>query len=159
MHGLAILSRWPLRDEASILLPSPDEQLGVLGATLVDGPEDMPPVRLVSVRLDLAASEEERVQRLGMVLGFVGDSSTLVLGGDLGVPPEDDTYKQLMLSGFVDPDVVLGIERGYTVPASNPSARHDYILLKGLEPLDSRQVDSTASDHRLVVVEVGWSRP
>lgn len=159
VHGLAILSRWPLQDEASILLPGPDGQLGVLEVTLAGGPEDVQPVRLASVRLAPAASEEERVQRLGMVLGFVGDSSTLVLGGDLGVPPEDDTYKQLMLSGFVDPDAVLGIERGYTVPASNPSARHDYILLRGLEPLDSRQVDSTASDHRLVVVEVGWPQP
>jgi endonuclease/exonuclease/phosphatase (EEP) superfamily protein YafD len=99
--------------------------------------------------------EEERRDQLSVLLSLA-DSSPMMVGADLGASPDDLVYGQLLASGFVDPDTVLGIERGFTTPARNPTLRHDYILTRGLIPLDARQVESMASDHRLVVVEVGW---
>ncbi len=156
VHGLAILSRWPL-DVSSLALSGSGEQLAALGGRLVD-PATGRAVLFVCTRL-APAEEEERLQQLALLVGFVGDASPVVLAGDLGAPPDDQVYRQLVFSGFADPDTVLGIERGYTYPAHNPTVRHDYVLFRDLVPLDSRQVDSLASDHRLVVVEVGWPQP
>lgn len=153
LHGLAILSRWPLESEMGTAFPT----LSPAGALLVRikaaGLEQ--DVTIVGAQVT-PGSDEERLDQLVLLLELVGDASPAVLAADLGAPPRDIVYQRLISSGFVDPDELLGIEQAYTTPAVHPTARHDYVLLRGLEALDSRQVDSAASDHRLVVVEVGW---
>ncbi len=154
VRGLAILSRWPLSSRATATLPGIGEQRASLRA-LIEDPSSERSVTVIGAQLS-DGPDEDRVEQLAVLLGFVGDSSPLVLGADLAGTPQDFVYQQLVANSFVDPDVALGIEQGYTTPARNPSLRHDYVLVRNLVPLDSRQVDSTASDHRLVVIEVGW---
>jgi endonuclease/exonuclease/phosphatase family metal-dependent hydrolase len=101
-------------------------------------------------------SEEERLQQVAVLLNLTGEDTPLVLAADLGASPQDVVYRQLLETGFLDPDTALGIERGFTFPAANPTERRDYILLRDLFPRDALQVNSPASDHRLVVVEVEW---
>jgi endonuclease/exonuclease/phosphatase family metal-dependent hydrolase len=103
-----------------------------------------------------AVVEQARLRQLASLIGLIGDTSPIVVGVDTEMPPEDLVYQQMLASGFVDPDVVLGIERGFTFPATGPTVRRDYLFVRGLVPLASRQVDRSGSNHRLVVIEAGW---
>ncbi len=157
VRGLAILSRWPLTDARGALLPGSAEQAGVLAASL-DNAGAISQLRVATTRLpiDTAATAEAQAS---VVLGAVLESDRVAVGGDLGTPPGGAAYDILLLGGLVDPDTALNIGPSFTVPAAAPSVRHDYVLFSGLTPLDSRQVESTASDHRLVVVEAALPAP
>jgi endonuclease/exonuclease/phosphatase family metal-dependent hydrolase len=154
VQGIAILSRWPVSEQSGVLLPGGGEQRAAVRGLLQDASSG----RSVTVIGALLApgSEEERLEQLAVLVTLIGEDTPLVLAADLAGTPQELVYQQLVGSGFLDPDSMLGIERGFTTPAQNPTARHDYVLVRDLVPLDARQVDSTASDHRLVVVEVGW---
>ena len=153
LYGLAILSRWPLTDGSSVLFPNAMPAGALLVRIEVAGDGRMIAVAGAQIA---PGSDEERLDQLALLLGLIGDATPVALAADLGAPPQDIVYQRLIGSGFADPDELLGIEQAYTTPAVYPTARHDYVLVRGLEALDSRQVDSTASDHRLVVVEVRW---
>lgn len=155
LRGLAILSRWPLSGAGGLLLPGEGEQLGALRAVLPLDAASGRSLTLVNTRL-AAGDEAGKLGQIGVLLGLLGESRPAVLGGDLAMAPEEEAFRQLLMLGLTDADVALGLEGGYTVPAEAPTVRHDYVLLRDLEPLDSRQVQSAASDHRLVVVEVRW---
>lgn len=153
LYGLAILSRWPLKDESSALFSGvPPAGALLVWVEVTDSGQTM----AVAGAQIAPGSDEERLDQLAPLLGLIGDAYPAVLAADLGAPPQDIVYQRLIGSGFADPDELLGIEQAYTTPALYPTARHDYVLVRGLEVLDSRQVDSTASDHRLVVIEVRW---
>nr|MBN1229675.1 endonuclease/exonuclease/phosphatase family protein [Anaerolineae bacterium] len=152
VKGIAILSRWPITESSGEYLIGSGERLGVIRALI-----QTPGLPLTVVGGRLAPGEEsQRLEQLGVLLSVSGDASPVVIVGDLAASPDDVVYQQLVLQGFSDPDQVLGIERGFTFPSDNPASRHDYVLVKGLIPIDARQVDSVASDHRLVVIEAGW---
>jgi hypothetical protein len=87
---------------------------------------------------------------------MLGEDSAAVVGGTLTPPEQSLVYQQLTLRGLVDPVAAPETNSAYTYPATNPDERRDYLLAQGLIPLDARQVESTASDHRLVVIELGW---
>jgi hypothetical protein len=140
------------------LLPSSGEQVGALSVVLAD-PDTGRQVTVAGAQLT-PGDADQRLSQFAVLFDLLGDDLPAVLASDLGAGVADIAYQQLLGSGFADPDVVLGIERSLTLPADNPVARHDFVLLRGLEPLASSQVSSPvhASDHRLVVVEAGWPR-
>ena len=49
--------------------------------------------------------------------------------------------------------MALGLGSPPTNAVFNPSKRIDFVWLRDLVPADARVLESTASDHRLVVVE------
>jgi endonuclease/exonuclease/phosphatase family metal-dependent hydrolase len=152
VKGIAVLSRWPITESSGEYLTGLDERLGII-QVLIQTPDS--PLTIVGGQLS-PGEESQRLEQLGVLLSISGEISPVVIAGDLAAPPDDVVYQQLVLQGFSDPDQVLGIERGFTFPANNPAFRYDYVLVKGLIPIDARQVDSVASDHRLVVIEAGW---
>jgi endonuclease/exonuclease/phosphatase family metal-dependent hydrolase len=155
LRGVAILSRWPITGGVGVLMPGSGEQQGALRGLLQE-PGTGRSVVVVSAQL-APGDDQQRLEQLAVLLSLINDLSPVVLGADLGFSTEEDViYQQLLSMGFVDPDEVLGIERGFTFPASSPAYRRDYVLALGAIPTDSRQVNSLASDHRLVVVEVSW---
>lgn len=153
LRGVAVLSRWPLSSPSGVTVPSLGGDSAALRVELQTVLVEQP-IIIVAAQLR-AAEDEQRVQQAAVLLELIADASLVLLGADLGAPPQDMVYQQLISEGFSDPDQVLGIEQGYTTPAVYPTVRHDYVLARGLTPLDARQVDSAASDHRLVVVEFG----
>jgi endonuclease/exonuclease/phosphatase (EEP) superfamily protein YafD len=56
-------------------------------------------------------------------------------------------------AGFVDPFIAGGFYPAPTDPAEKPNKRIDFVWMRGLTPTDARVLESTASDHRMVVVE------
>jgi endonuclease/exonuclease/phosphatase family metal-dependent hydrolase len=156
LYGIAVLSKWPIADESQVLLPGTGQQMGAIRVVL----RDLASGRwttVIGTQLS-PGQEDERLRQFAVLqnLNLTSETGPIVVAADLGASPDDVVYQQLLASGFVDPDIVLGIENGFTTPARNPTLRHDIVLVRGLNPLDARQVESAASDHRLVVVEVGW---
>ncbi len=152
--GVAVLSKWPITERRPTTLPGALGAVPALRVTVRD-PAASRVIYVVAAQL-APGSEQSRLNQLYTLQSLAGESSPLVIAIDLGASPDDATYQQLIAGGFLDPDVALGIERGFTTPAANPTVRHDYVFVRGLIPLASRHVNSTASTHRLVVVEVGF---
>ncbi|MBC7261488.1 MAG: endonuclease/exonuclease/phosphatase family protein, partial [Chloroflexi bacterium] len=96
---------------------------------------------------------EERAVQLDEALAFMG-GGIAVFGGDLNSTPDSPIYQRLKDAGFLDPFIVGGFEPLPTSPSEQPEERIDYVWVRGLQPVDAQVLDSTASDHRMVVVEV-----
>lgn len=154
VRGIGILSRWPITSYQGVMLPSSGEQLGAIQAVVTDTASGRQ-LTIVGAQFE-PGTDDSRLPQLAVLVNLMGEGTTLVLAADLAGSPGDLVYQQLLARDFVDPDQVLGIERGFTYPADFPTARLDYILTRGLLPLNALQVQSAASDHRLVVVELAW---
>jgi len=154
-EGIAILSRWPITEQTSVLFPT-DPTLGAMRVRFFDAASGRS-LDAIGAQM-LASSEELRLQQTALIFSIVDQNVPSILALDMDAGPLDPAYQQLTATSFVDPDVALGIERGFTTPAKDPTMRYDYVLVRGLAPEDSRQVrsDQEASDHRLVVVSVRW---
>lgn len=153
LNGVAVLSYWPISDVQGTDLPGGNQSYA-LQVTLIE-PLRGRPLSVMAVQIE-AANVEIRLRQLAVLLDMQSGAAQRVLAGSLSASPTDVVIQQISQVGYADPDQQLGIERGFTTPADIPALRHDYVFGAGLAPLDSRQVDSVASDHRLVVVEFGW---
>jgi endonuclease/exonuclease/phosphatase family metal-dependent hydrolase len=154
LQGVAILSRWPISSSSRMVLADSRQPAGAVRIQVQDRQTGRQ-AEIVGTQIT-GADEQTRLRQLATLMGIIGDTSPLIIGVDTQAPPDDIVYQQLLAGGFVDPDVALGIERGFTFPASNPTVRRDFLFVRGLVPLASRQVDRSGSNHRLVVIEVGW---
>lgn len=154
LQGVAILSRWPIISTNHLVLADRRSPAGAVRALIQDR-QTQRQVAVVGTQVT-GSDEQTRLRQVVTLVNMIGDVSPTVIGADLEKSPEDVAYQQLLSTGFVDPDVSLGIERGFTFPALDPTVRRDYLLVRGLVPLASRQVDRSGSNHRLVVIEAGW---
>jgi endonuclease/exonuclease/phosphatase (EEP) superfamily protein YafD len=67
--------------------------------------------------------------------------------------PDEPVYARMREAGFDDPFIAGGFDPAPTDPAEEPSKRIDFVWMRGLTPTDAQVLASTASDHRMVVVE------
>lgn len=66
----------------------------------------------------------------------------------------------MLQAGFADPFVALGIDPPPpTDPAIDPQIRIDYVFTRHLKPSSAEVLSSLASDHRMVIVEMGYEQP
>ena len=151
LTGIALLSRFPILDADTLLLPSELEQTGIIWAELeVSGQ----PVHAFAIWMGL--EPEERARQLDAALPFIdAHPGPAAFGGDFNSTPDSPVYSRIQGAGFVDPLVPLGSFSLLTSPAINPTKRIDFVWLRDLPPLDAQVLESTASDHRLVVIEAG----
>jgi endonuclease/exonuclease/phosphatase family metal-dependent hydrolase len=149
LTGIALLSRYPILDSETLLLPSELEQTGIIWAQLDVGGT---PVNAFAVWLGL--EPEERARQIDAALSFINDHpGPAVFGGDFNSTPGSPVYDRITGTGFVDPFVALEKGSPPTDPAIEPTKRIDFVWLRDLAPVDARVSDSVASDHRLVIVE------
>lgn len=153
LTGLAVLSRWPIEESDGNLLVGAGEQMGVVHAVV----RRTPGTRAVDVYgTRLSPDIVERLVQSGALVSYIGADNVVVLAGNLVMAAGDDSYNQLTASNLLDPNARLNIVQDFTYPSTNPAQRHDYVLIRGLEPIESQKVcgPDPASDHCLVVVEV-----
>jgi endonuclease/exonuclease/phosphatase family metal-dependent hydrolase len=149
LTGIALLSRYPILDSDTLLLPSELEQTGIIWAELEVGGI---PVNAFATWMGL--KPEERARQIDAALPFIAaHPGPAVFGGDFNSTPDSPVYARIANAGFVDPFVTLQLDPPPTDPAINPVKRIDFVWLRGLPPVAAQVADSTASDHRLVVVE------
>jgi endonuclease/exonuclease/phosphatase family metal-dependent hydrolase len=149
LSGIALLSRYPVLAWEGQWLPSELEQTGILWARLDVGGT---PVNAFALWLGL--EPEERARQLDAALPFVAARpGPAVWGGDFNANPDSPVYAGIAAAGWLDPFEALGLGSPPTDPAIGPRQRIDFVWLRGLAPVAAEVLDSTASDHRLVVVE------
>jgi endonuclease/exonuclease/phosphatase family metal-dependent hydrolase len=150
LTGIAVLTRIPVSEWETLLLPSDLEQTGLVW---LQAPLEGNDLYLSGTWLGL--QPEERAQQLEAALEIVGHGNgPEVFAGDLNAHGDAAVYQRLIEAGFRDPWVDLGLEPPLTDPAGEPRQRSDYIWLRGLEPVAVWVSPSLASDHRMVIVEV-----
>jgi endonuclease/exonuclease/phosphatase family metal-dependent hydrolase len=167
-YGIAILSRWPIAGNALLPLPiAPPQQRaggsyeprGALVAAIARAPGDT--LRVIDTHLDASADDRYRVQEASR-LRAIADSvrrlgGALLVGGDFNATPESAVQRSLHAAGWRDawPACGEGAGEGFTFPAARPVKRIDYLFLfEGARCRSARVLDSEASDHRALLVEV-----
>ena len=149
LTGIALLSRYPILDARTLLLPSHLEQTGVIWAGLDTGGT---PVNAFAIWLGLTPAE--RARQLDAALPFLAaHPGPAVFGGDFNASPDAPVYARIQDAGFEDPFFVLGLSAPPTSPSTGPYERIDYVWLRDLKPVDAQVPGSLASDHGPVVVE------
>jgi endonuclease/exonuclease/phosphatase family metal-dependent hydrolase len=152
-YGTAILSAWPLLVSKNILLPraSPNnEQRGLL---VLDVDLDGEPFRMHNTHLGVSANER-RLQVEAILDQAARTSVPQVLLGDLNARPTAPELAPLFRR-FLDAWTVAGEGNGFTFPASEPTARIDYVLVS--PQLRVRRVHVPAlpgSDHLPLIAEL-----
>jgi len=148
LTGIALLYKGSPGELSAKLLTSRQEQTGIVGAHLEDA-------GLHAYGIWLGLSDEDTLRQIDEALAFIGDRVPAAFGGDFNSRPDDPEIGAIKEAGFQDPFEVLGIDPAPpTSPAVNPQSRIDFVFLRGLEPLRAWVPESTASDHRMMVVDV-----
>jgi len=160
-YGNAILSRFPVVSTTNHPLPkiSANEPRGLLEARL-----QLPagPVRFMATHLDHRSIEEDRlagVERIRQVIE--SDPQTpVIIAGDFNAAPNSETYRRLT-SFLTDAWTASTQDPGYTIPATKPNRRIDYIFYRAprLQPGNPKVVATPSSDHLPVVVEFTVTNP
>jgi endonuclease/exonuclease/phosphatase family metal-dependent hydrolase len=148
LTGIALLYRFPLQRAGGQLLISRLEQTAIVHAQVRVGDE---PLDAYGIWLGL--EPEERAAQLTDALEFIVREGPAVLGGDFNSTPDSPIYRRLVEAGFSDPFVVGGFEPSPTSPSEFPQERIDYVWIRDLSAVGAQVLDSTASDHRMVVIE------
>ncbi len=149
LSGIALLTRFPITEAGTRYLTSQLEQTAIVHARVMVG--DRP---LDAYGVWLGLEPEERARQLGDAMAVIGDASPAVFGADFNSTPDSPTYARIRAAGFDDPFVVGGFDPAPTSPAIEPVERIDFVWARALEVRDARVLDSLASDHRCVVVEL-----
>lgn len=149
--GNLILTRYPIIGTHALSLTSFDEQRGLLLVEM-----ETPLGRLNVFCTHWGLSADERVVQSAETAAFLNASSSpKILCGDLNDTEESPSVAGLISSaGLRDLAAEAGvIER--TFPSSDPMARIDYVLgSECLGAVTAAVIDSPASDHRAVAVDV-----
>jgi endonuclease/exonuclease/phosphatase family metal-dependent hydrolase len=164
-YGVALLSRHPIvrwtnhsitrlstQDES----PTPTRMPGFLEATVH---LQNTTVHVFNTHLDYRPDPAVRKTQVNEMLQIIAAANgPTLLFGDLNAPPDSEELQPL-LQRMRDP--WLGMDNpGHTYPASAPTRRIDYILVSDhFRVRHARVLDSTASDHRPVVVELALTSP
>jgi len=149
LSGIALLTRFPITEADTRLLTSHLEQTSIVHARVQVGDQ---PLDAYGVWLGL--EPDERARQSEDALSIIGAISPAVLGGDFNSTPDSPTYARILAAGFDDPFIAGGLDPVPTDPAIQPAERIDFVWSRGLEPRDAQVLDSLASDHRMVVVEL-----
>jgi endonuclease/exonuclease/phosphatase family metal-dependent hydrolase len=158
-YGLALLSRYPILSSQRVALRSAAEQraLGVVEVEL-----DPQHVITVGVTHFGTTGASERSEQADDVKAALTGKPGVVLAGDLNATPGEACITSLK-QAFSDAWTRGGSGNGYTISASFPTKRIDYIFLgpSWTSPLSAQVVGaSSQSDHRPVVASVikPWSQ-
>jgi endonuclease/exonuclease/phosphatase family metal-dependent hydrolase len=158
-YGLALLSRYPIVSSQRIALPSTAEQRALALLEVELDPAHVVPVGVTHFGTTGAA---ERSNQAASVKAALAGKPLALLAGDLNATPSEaciSSLKQL----FSDAWARGGSGNGYTISASLPTKRIDYVLLGSAwtSPVSAQVVGaSSQSDHRPVVASAikPWSQ-
>jgi endonuclease/exonuclease/phosphatase family metal-dependent hydrolase len=166
-YGIAVLSRWPITENAvrPLIIHPPQARAGgsyePRGALIArtDGPHGT--IRLLDTHLDASGDDRYRLQEVRQVRALadsiraIGGDLVLV-AGDFNAEPESDVIRTMLDEGWRDAWAVCGGAAGYTYPSAEPVKRIDYLFLPPDRDCISAEVIPTAtSDHRPILVVLG----
>lgn len=151
-YGVAILSKLPIQETESFLLPMPKSgEQRVMAAVHVRtaGGTD---VVFITTHLDLY--EKNRIEQAGFIKEYAESNKdkAVILTGDLNDRPDSKVIE--ILDGVFTRSQ---IEEGYTFPEVNPNREIDYIMINDAVKAEVKEhiiiEEEYASDHRPLYVE------
>ncbi len=152
-YGVALLSRWPIREERWVVLPSTDTATRVALAAVVESPLGDLPVVVAHLETE-GAVRVEQAERVVELARETGESDRAAVLGDFNATPDERPY-EVLTDAFADPWAGVGSE-GDTYSASDPRKRIDYAFVgRGWDHERGAVVGSpSVSDHLGVSVRV-----
>jgi endonuclease/exonuclease/phosphatase family metal-dependent hydrolase len=165
LHGLAVLSHVPIVHDDGALLASVGQQTGLqrVQVQLNEGT-----INLYNTSLGVlltGADEREQQRQLDQIFAIIddhimteydGELGRTVLGGTFNNVPSSPLMMTLDATLFYDAFAGSDANQSATLVRTDVEARVDYLWLWGrtLPSIGNGIIDSPASDHRLVFVEV-----
>lgn len=156
-YGLGTLSRGAIIEHRHALHPvgKEDERRGY---QLIRSQTDTGKTYwILNTHLGLIA--EDRLAQLQTLLDAVSSlAEPVILAGDFNETPTDPAIQKIRDAGFLDAAEVAGAT-DFTWPADVPQKRIDYIWVRAADRWNvrsARVVNTQASDHRPLVVELQW---
>jgi len=169
-YGIAVLSRWPIRNDSLISLPvvppqersgGSHEPRGALSAVIQSPGGE---IEVFNTHIDASREDFYRRQEMTKLLQLATRSNrelrrSALVGGDLNAEPGSVVIEMVRGSVLRDPWPECGQGSGLSYPANRPVKRIDYLLL----PADWRCVsaavlETDASDHRPVLFVIARAR-
>jgi endonuclease/exonuclease/phosphatase family metal-dependent hydrolase len=151
LTGIALLYRGQALELDNRLLTSLQEQTGIVHVALDTGGAQ--PLHAFGVWMGL--SDEDTLTQIKQALQFIGERTPAVLGGDFNTESGSPVALAVEAAGFVDPFGSLNITPiPLTDPAIDPTARIDFVWVRGATPSQAQVLPSLASDHRMVMIEI-----
>lgn len=166
--GVSVLSRYPLVETRPIgdaTERSRSTQVVVLD---VAGQQvQIVPVHLISPCPSCGASMIERLElegdvrraEMGTILTALDPDLPAIVGGDFNSTDRSEPYRRLTAAGFRDPQREAGSGPGFTWPNDRGVGalfRIDWLLVRGLVPVEAVVGDGGPSDHRPVVADLAF---
>jgi endonuclease/exonuclease/phosphatase family metal-dependent hydrolase len=150
LSGIALISRFGLADVAAL----PLEADGAHPVAAIDAHVALPGSDLTLRMLGVAVPDEQAADAVAMLIeGWRAEGGSVVLGS-LGGGPESEPVQAVLAAGFYDVGRLVDGSPA-TYPSSAPTEQRDLVLISQDLSLSAvRVLDSTASDHRPVVVRV-----
>ena len=152
-YGNAILSRYPIAAVTNYHLPKvvPGEQRGMLSVMI---PTPMGHVQFNAVHLDHRRPEEDRLASIQAIQENLRNKKGItIVAGDFNATPQRETYKRMLVGGFMDVWERVGTGDGFTIPSEKPQSRIDYVFYRGVAAQNARVLISEASDHLPLIAE------
>jgi endonuclease/exonuclease/phosphatase family metal-dependent hydrolase len=158
-YGIAILSRWPITAQQTVSLhvEPPQTRAGGSIEPRVALFADTAGLTVVNTHLDPIADDRWRRQEVERILVAMAARAKrpLLIGGDFNDTPGSTVIKILRDAGLKDTWPLCGRGNDLTYPARTPMKRIDYLFLTGTARCtDAQVIDSEASDHRPVLIDV-----
>ena len=157
LYGNAILSRYPITDVRWVsYAKEPGLRYQPRGAIVARIGDDAAKTRLLIAVTHLdenADASAVRMEQVRSLLGAIGGTAPAIVACDCNAKPDAPELALITDSGFGDLALQSG-GAGNTFPSDGPVERIDYLFGTGVTAAQARVVDSTASDHRAVVVNV-----
>ncbi|WP_255151735.1 endonuclease/exonuclease/phosphatase family protein [Halorarius halobius] len=143
-YGVALLSKWPLRDAAVVDLPTADTVPRPALRATVEHPDGAFPAVVAHLEVEGTVCERQARRVVEMV---VGDERAVVLG-DFNATPDERVY-DVLADSLTDAWAAAGDGDGHTYSAARPRRRIDYAFVRGFDTTDVAVFGGPdASDHR-----------
>lgn len=150
LSGISLISRFGLTDVAAL----PLEPEGRYPVSAIDAHVALPDSGLTLRVLGVSVPDERAADAAAMLIeGWHAEGASVVLG-NLGGGPDSGPVQAVLTAGFYDVGRLVDGSPA-TYPSDVPTEQRDLILISQDLSLSAvRVLDSTASDHRPVVVRV-----
>ena len=160
LYGNAILSTYPITDVRRVsYAKEPGLRYQPRGAIIARIGDDPGKTRLLIAVTHLDENRDAsavRMEQVRALLSEMGTATPAIIACDCNAAPDAPELMLITDSGYGDLELQSG--RGErTFPSDGPTERIDYIFGTGVTAAQGRVVESTASDHRAVVVNVTLS--